>query len=128
MAQQHFGDFVEATADDQEYLQLGFSPSSIPLQQRWRNNGLSADFLADYLSSFFPGDDDETLNRRAEMKDSISYVANELLENAMKFHYAPSGYFISITMRLGTDRIRLYLTNSVDPTTVVKFQGFIQKL
>jgi hypothetical protein len=37
--------------DDQgEYLKIGFSPTSIPIQQRWRNNGLSANFLADYLS------------------------------------------------------------------------------
>jgi hypothetical protein len=49
---QTFGDFIELPAS-QEYLIIGFSPSSIPLKQRWRNNGLSADFMADYLATFF---------------------------------------------------------------------------
>ena len=49
-----FGDFTERKDDHGEHLEIGFSPTSIPIQQRWRNNGLSADFLADYLSTFFP--------------------------------------------------------------------------
>ena len=54
---QTFGKFIERQEEYGEYLKIGFSPTSIPLQQRWRNNGLSADFLADYLSTFFPGKD-----------------------------------------------------------------------
>jgi hypothetical protein len=46
------GNFIENLPPSQEYLILSFSPSSIPLKQRWRNNCLSADFLADYLSTF----------------------------------------------------------------------------
>ena len=85
-----FGDFIERKDDDGEYLKIGFSPTSIPIQQRWRNNGLSADFLADYLSTFFPGDDRAVAECQAEFKSAVSYIANELLENAMKFSYAPS--------------------------------------
>ena len=95
-----FGNYVETNLENQEYLQIGFSPSSIPLQQRWRNNGLSADFLADYLSTFFPGNDAKTLDKRAELMNAVSYVANELLENAMKFSYAPTKRSVSITMNL----------------------------
>ena len=84
---QIFGDFIE-NPSSQEYLIIGFSPTSLPLQQRWRNSGLSADFLADYVSTFFPGGDTTALNRKAEVKDAVSFVANELLENAMKFSYA----------------------------------------
>ena len=89
---QIFGDFIEQPPS-QEYLIIGFSPSSIPLKQRWRNNGLSADFLADYLTTFFPGNEDDpsTIERQAEIKSAVSYIANELLENAMKFNDANLG-------------------------------------
>src|SRR5918999_1510955 len=97
---QIFGDFIDTQEGRGEYLKIGFSPNSISLQQRWRNNGLSADFLADYLSTFFPGEDPDSAERQTEIKDAVSYVANELLENAMKFSYSPSHHSVSIEMFL----------------------------
>lgn len=123
-----FGDFFDKDAKDQEYLLIGFSPTSIPLQQRWRNNGLSADFLSDYLSSFFPGDDSASAERREEIKSAVSYIANELLENAMKFNYAPSEYPISVGMYLDQGKVRFYVTNSIDPDAVAAFQDLIKRL
>jgi hypothetical protein len=125
---QTFGDFVAPTQEQQEYLKIGFSPSSISLQARWRNNGLSADFLADYLSTFFPGEDNKALDRRAEIKDAVAYVANELLENAMKFSYEPAHQAVNITMQLASDQVLFYVSNSVDPTTVDRFCCFLQRL
>jgi hypothetical protein len=113
-----FGQFIEWKDDQSEYLKIGFSPTSIPIQQRWRNNGLSADFLADYLSTFFPGDDQAAAERQAELKSAISYMANELLENAMKFSYAPSQHAIGIAMYLEAEVVSLYVTNSIDPHPV----------
>lgn len=125
---QIFGEFMEKDNNQQEYLQIGFSPSSISLQERWRNNGLSADFLADYLSTFFPGEDDESLDRRSELKSAVSYVANELLENAMKFSYAPAQHAVSITMQLDAESVRFYVSNSINPESAPDFQNFIQEL
>ncbi len=125
---QIFGEFIEKDSNQEEYLQIGFSPTSISLQERWRNNGLSADFLADYLSTFFPGEDDEALDKRTEIKDAVSYVANELLENAMKFSFAPAQHAVSITMQLDTESVRFYVSNSLDPQSVPGFQHFIQEL
>ncbi len=124
---QIFGYFTNER-NDQEYLIIGFSPTSIPLKQRWRNSGLSADFLADYLSTFFPSEDSDSVDRQAEIKDAVSYIANELLENAMKFSHAPSEQPVSIGLHLQHDLVRFYVTNSVDPDTVPSFQEFIQKL
>ncbi len=125
---QRFGKFIERQAGSGEHLKIGFSPSSVPLQQRWRNNGLSADFLADYLSTFFPGEDPASTERQAEIKDAVSFVANELLENAMKFSYAPAQYSVSIEMFLEADVISLYVTNCFDPATLGSFQAFIERL
>ena len=123
-----FGHFIVRKDDQGEYLKIGFSPTSIPIQQRWHTNGLSADFLADYLTTFFPGDDRAAAERQAELKSAVSYVANELLENAMKFSYAPSQHAISIAMYLAADAVSLYVTNSVDPHTVAAFQQTIERL
>jgi hypothetical protein len=125
---QIFGTYIEKKAESCEYLKIGFSPTSLPIQQRWRNNGLSADFLADYLSTFFPGEDSDSAERQAEIKDTISYIANELLENAMKFSYAPSQHAVSIDLYLEVDVITLYVTNSINPQTVEAFQQFIRRL
>jgi hypothetical protein len=125
---QIFGHFIDRQDADGEYLKLGFSPTSIPIQQRWRNNGLSADFLADYVYMFFPREDGTSSERQAEMKGVVSYIANELLENAMKFSYAPSQHAISLTMYLEADAISLYVTNSVDPKSLIAFQQCIQRL
>ncbi len=126
---QTFGDFIEPTPS-QEYLIIGFSPSSIPLKQRWRNNGLSADFLADYLTSFFPGNEDDpsTIDRQAEIKSAVSYIANELLENAMKFNDETSDYPIDIKLQLKSDGLIFSVANSISPQAVDQFQGYIRQL
>ena len=126
---QTFGDFIEQSASP-EYLIIGFSPSSISMKQRWRNNGLSADFLADYLTSFFPGNEDEpsTIDRQAEIKSAVSYIANELLENAMKFNDETSEYPIDIKLQLESDGVIFSVANSIPPKAVGKFQAYIQQL
>src|SRR6476661_6415784 len=126
---QTFGDFIELPAS-QEYLIIGFSPSSVPLKQRWRNNGLSADFMADYLATFFPGNEDDysTIERQAEIKSAVSYIANELLENAMKFNNETSEYPINIKLQLESDGVLFSVANSISRQGVDKFQAYIQQL
>jgi hypothetical protein len=126
---QTFGDFIELSGS-QEYLIIGFSPSSVPLKQRWRNNGLSADFMADYLATFFPGNEDDSsaIERQAEIKSAVSYIANELLENAMKFNNESSEYPINIKLQLECGGVIFSVVNSISPQAVDKFQAYIQKL
>jgi hypothetical protein len=127
---QLFGDFEDDSCVSQEYLILGFSPSSIPVKQRWRNNGLSADFLADYLTTFYPvdPDDPDSVYKRKEIKCAVSYIANELLENAMKFHNDVSQHPISIQMRLRDGMLKFCVTNTVHPQALKKFKNFIAEV
>jgi hypothetical protein len=124
------GDFRQNLPPSKEYLLLSFSPSSIPLQQRWRNNCLSADFLADYLSTFFLGDDDRQPDtvKQAEVKSAVSYIANELLENGMKYCVKTASLPISIQIHLTPDVIILQLTNSITVKQTKRFQQQINKL
>ncbi|MEB3230597.1 MAG: ATP-binding protein, partial [Leptolyngbyaceae bacterium] len=130
---QIFGNYREILPTDHEFLLLGFSSSSLPIQNRWRNNGLSANFIADYLTTFFPvqADDEASQARHAEIKSSVSYIANELLENAMKF----TVYEIDFPIRFGLHLIEedgvtivLSTTNTVAQQAVQAFQDFIHEL
>lgn len=125
-----FGEFNDILSPSQEYLVLQFSPSSIPLKQRWRNNGLSADFMAYYFMTFFPGSDEDsdTDSKQAEIKGAVSYIANELIENAMKFNDETSPHPISISLHLHQDKLIFLTTNSVSPEKVGDFQAYIQQV
>ncbi len=121
------GNFIE-THESEEYLIMGFSPGSTPIQQRWRNNGLSADFIADYWATFFPASDGSSKARQIEIKHAVAYIANELLENAMKFSYASPQCPISITLNLYSDDLRFYVSNHVQPEAVERFKRYIRQL
>lgn len=127
---QIFGEFLEETPGSDEYLVIGFSPGSIPLKQRWRNNGLSADFLAEYLATFFSSSDDATVKgeKTIEIKSAVSYVANELLENAMKFNDESSHQPISIKLEMHSDRLLFFVRNSLKTQAIDKFQTYIHEL
>ncbi|MEL6930012.1 MAG: ATP-binding protein [Cyanobacteria bacterium J06600_6] len=124
------GNFPQSLPPSQEYLILSFSPGSIPLQQRWRNNCLSADFLADYLSTFFLGDEqpEAETEKQREVKSAVSYIANELLENGMKYCVKQSAFPISIQIHLTPSVIILQLTNSVSIEQTKHFQALITNL
>ena len=125
------GDYEEFDADRaMENLSLRFSPSSIPLKQRWRNNGLSADFLADYVTTFFPKveDDPATHQRASEIKGAVSYIANELLENAMKYSQEGLPYPILIQLQLEGDRIIFSETNTVSAGHAERFRAHVAVL
>ena len=127
---QIFGDFSDDIPNSQEGLTIVFSPTSISLKERWGNNGLSADFMADYFATFFPGTENETPepDMQAQVKSAVSFIANELLENAMKFNDETSPYPISISLLMDRHRLVFLATNSVHPQKLDRFQAFIKEL
>lgn len=130
MKTQVFGNFVENLPVSDESLVMRFSPSSVPLKQRWRNNGLSADFMADYMTTFFPGNERVTaaINKKEEIKGAVGYIANELLENAMKFNDEKSSYTISIQLHMNSDSIIFVTRNSIAQEAVESFILYIKEL
>ena len=121
------GAYVDVT-ESHEYLTLKFSPQQTSIQDRWRNNGLSADFLADYWATFFPVSDKVWERTHIQVKSAISYIANELLENAMKFHCDDSENSIYITLYLFPDQLVFFMTNYVKHATAAAFQEYIHSL
>jgi hypothetical protein len=128
------GEFLHQFPPDHDSLELTFTPTSRPIKQRWRNNRLSAHFVADYFSSFLPLDaDNPSREKRIQQgKGAVSYVANELLENAMKFNDET----VKSKIRFGIHFIEdeqtvtaaIFATNSISLDGAKKFQSFIQEL
>jgi hypothetical protein len=124
------GNFAAPLPNSKEYLTLYFSPTSAPRQERWRNYGLSADFLGDYFAAFFPGDEvpNSKINQRDTVKAAVSYIANELLENAIKFNSRTVQEPISIALYLHEHQILFQVVNYVDKKSSQNYQQFAQEI
>jgi hypothetical protein len=124
------GDFTQCRGEVNEGLELTFSPSSVPLQHRWRNNGLSADFLADYVTTFFPRDeaDPASLARQTDIRGAVNYIANELLENAMKYSDELLARPTTIRLVLTADAILFTGTNATSGERGRAVLGFVREL
>lgn len=124
------GEFLEEMSGISDGLTLTFSASSLPLKHRWRNNGLSADFLADYVTTFFPKDeaDPSSLSRHQEIRSAVAYVANELLENAMKYSEEALATPTTIKLVLAADSILFSEVNCTSAERGKTFLGFVREL
>ena len=111
-----------------EFLRLSFSPLSVPVRTRWRNNGLSADFLGDYATTFIPVDADESDDRHKEIRHAVSYIANELLENAMKYHLRDCDVPIEVHMELSAARIAVRVSNAIGRDQAARYRAFADSL
>lgn len=113
-----------------EHMCLSFKPSSVPIKQRWRNNGLSADFLGDYLTTFFPKKDgeDDSVRKQALIRDAATYIANELLENAMKYSDDKSDIPNSIDLSLQENQLVFTEINGITRDQEQEFKIFINEL
>ena len=128
-----FGEFLHQFPPDHDSLELTFTPTSRPIQKRWRNNRLSAHFVADYFSTFLPADviESEQEARIKQSKGAVTYVANELLENAMKFNYEGANTQIKFGIHfLEQEEVTaaIFTTNSISIEGAQKFESFIQEL
>ena len=59
---------------------------------------------------------------------AVKYVANELLENAMKFSDDTSGVATKISFHLYDDKLVFHVTNSIRSELIEYFQNFIREL
>ncbi len=122
------GDYIELPETEEvERLVLSFSPGSLPIKQRWRNNGLSADFLGDYVTTFFPlqEDDPSTVMRQSEVRNAVAYIANELLENAMKYADEHFTLPITIALQMRCDMLIFSESNAMKPDQAETFRRHI---
>lgn len=130
---QVFGEFNEQFQESNESLELSFSFSDRPSEKRWRNNRLSAYFIADYLVNYLSINEDESQGeeRIEEIKNSVSYIGNELLENAIKFN-EDSDYSVEFGLHFwqkGEEvTVAIFAKNTMKNENVQKFKSWIEQL
>lgn len=128
-----FGDFIPRFPPDHDSLELTFTPFSKKIKHRWRSQRLSAHFLADYFVNFAPEkeppfDEEQWIH---ETKSTVSYVGNELLENAMKFSAESSNAKVKLGIHFLDDSALvavIFATNLVHSAEAEKLQMFIHQL
>ncbi|MBE9563230.1 MAG: ATP-binding protein [Proteobacteria bacterium] len=129
METQIFGHFIENSSENIEYLKIGLLPNCLSFKQNWRTNGLSAEFIADYVQTFFAGKPQNTAAPiPIQSKHAVRYIANELLENAMKFNDNNSQRFIEISFKLYNDKLIFHVTHDINPNNVVRLKKFLQEI
>src|ERR1700722_2597901 len=129
MLNQTLGNFGERSSGS-EYLTLAFSPTNAPLRSRWRNNGLSADFLGDYVTTCLPtkGGTVAVENQQNEILHAVTYIANELLENAMKYHERDVDIPIGIRLELTSDKITVSASNGIGIEQAKLYKAFVEDI
>lgn len=122
-----YGDFIESVPAEIEGLTIVFSPTSVSLKERWKNNSLSADFMADYFATFYAlhGSDEE--GRLEYVKGAVSFVANELIENAMKFTDV-DGIPISIRLTMHEGELVFFATNGASCDGAQMYEAAVRRL
>ncbi|MDX1976351.1 MAG: DUF6272 family protein [Pseudanabaenaceae cyanobacterium bins.68] len=120
---QIYGKFDEELPKSNEFLTLEFSLDSTSLKQKWRNNGLSADFMADYFATFFPGG-----AAQAGIKNAVSFVANELLENTMKYGDDSSPVPARVSLHLMPEKLIFITQNGIKLKHISGFKSLIEEI
>jgi hypothetical protein len=130
MKNQILGHYRQQQDERCEYLALSFSPLSAPLRSRWRNNGVSADFLGDYVMTFLPADNAVARpgGSQNEIRHAVTYIANEFLENAMKYHERKVDIPIGIRLELTSDRITVTASNGIGSEQADRYGRFVENI
>ncbi|AFY71734.1 hypothetical protein Pse7367_3499 [Thalassoporum mexicanum PCC 7367] len=128
-----YGSYLTDLPPCKEHLQIRFLPNALVHGHKWQHNGSSANFVAEYFATFFPYDSKVVINGdqidiRDEVRGAVSYIANELLENAVKFNNAEPDQAIALKLMLYSDRIVFIATNYVDCVCARQFEAFINEI
>jgi len=86
-----------------------------PIDLNWNHCGMTAEFLGE----FFALGCAKSERAYNEVRHSIGYLVNELLENAVKFRHPGD---IVIQSSLDAGRFELKVSNLIDAGTAAKFQ------
>lgn len=130
---QFFGCFVD-NLTQHDSLELIFTQSSMLSEQIWRNHRLSAHFVANYFANLLPIDENESQGeeRIKAIQTAVSYIGNELLENAMKFNefsrHERVQFGIHFVKEIEIVTPIIFTKNSITCEKVEQFQGFIEEL
>ncbi|MER9121135.1 ATP-binding protein [Mesorhizobium sp. M0954] len=92
-----------------------------PLDLSWRHCATTSDFIADLFALRFRS----SRNDYMEVRHSIGYLVNELIENAVKFR-APGEILIEASM--DSECFKLKVSNDLDGEDASEFQSLLEDI
>jgi hypothetical protein len=92
-----------------------------PLALSWKHSGMTADFVANIAS--LPYKQSRTYHWR--VKHDIGYVANELIENAVKFRARGD---VVVESRPAVDFFWLRVSNKLSADTALRFRSLLERI
>lgn len=127
---QTFGNFSNELLATNQCLLIDFASGLIPKQQFWSNSSLSAKFVADYVCMFFPASEGEhnKLQIQIEISGTVRYIANELLENAVKFSDKTSRVAPQLGLNIHPGKIIVFVKNSTQADSLTRLKTLIDEL
>lgn len=127
---QLFGDFKEEILANHKLFKMDFFVHSIPIERRKQTRYLSIAFITDYLATLFPVDEEDinSYERQLQMKSAVSYIANELLENSMKFNHESVKYPIEFGICFLEKVLVFVVSNCASEKTLESFKDFVHEL
>lgn len=126
---QIIGTFIEEVLDDSKIFMMEFFIHAIPVKKRKQTRYLSLAFMVEYLANFFPVTEDvESFQKQLQLKGAVNYIANELLDNSIKYNYESGKYPIRFAIYLLDCELVFVSRNCADKKTVDKLNGFISEI
>ncbi|MDB6171986.1 MAG: hypothetical protein JWL59_1297 [Chthoniobacteraceae bacterium] len=116
-----FGDSSALPADLQRSTRITFNTDA--LQLKWHHCSSSADFLSHFYEGLFSNEADSADS--SDLVHAIAYMANELIENAVKFRTDGN---VVIESGLTEDDFLLRIDHSISAETSQRFQSLLEKI
>jgi hypothetical protein len=125
-----FGQFIDELTHENLCVKIDFPTQLVKQKKFWPNSNRSAKFIAEYISIFFPIENDqpEQLHRQTEVIDAARYIANELLENAFKFSCPEAQQPIQLAIYYYADRLVITISNTTHANNISPFRTLIHDL
>lgn len=125
-----FGQFISDLQGENLCLKIDFPAQLVQQRMFWPNSNLSAKFVADYASIFFPAKNNhpEPLRQRADITAALRYIANELLENAFKFSLPTAQQPVQLALYNCPERLVVAVTNTTRTDNIGLFRALINEL
>jgi hypothetical protein len=127
---QLIGDFSEEILTNHKLFMMDFFIHSIPFERRKITRYLSIAFITNYLANLFPVNEEDikSYERQLQIKSTVNYIANELLENSIKFNYEAAKYPVKFGICLLEQDLVFIASNGVSEKALKNFKDFVYEL
>lgn len=118
-----YGDFSEAPRRSERQV-IHFKALALDTDQLWENGSISAFYISNFWETYFHP---IQYRARADIRDSVRFIAAELIGNAVKYGASPD-ILIKVTLNLNIPEFRIFAVNKVESAIAEAYMKFVERL